>query len=142
MTVKYNNGLLTFSFPPLSLKLLKILIPTSLIITTSYYLFSPGARDSALSEQANHLYNAVVSGEKGHFIMKALETEIDGPFNGTATAELCSSRDWVPGLIFKCNAPQGGVGNVRNVFLNCIRYAIEAGGMFPLTISPVPRSCN
>lgn len=138
MTIKYRNGILIFSFSRLSFQILRILLPLCLVVATACYLFSqtqipifssvPGS-GSSLSSQFNHLYDVAVSGEKGSFVKKALQTEIDGPFDGEWISRLCNSREWVPGLIAKCDAPQGGIGNVRNVFLNCIRYAIEAGGM-------------
>lgn len=65
------------------------------------------------------------------FIEEAMETEIDGSFNNRTIVELCKTRQWTDGLIVKCDAPEGGVANVRNVVLNCVRYAIEAGGSFP-----------
>ncbi len=78
-----------------------------------------------------------VSG-KAAFVESVLTTDIDGPFDNSPLVELCKSREWIPGLIFKCKAPQGGVGNVRNVFLNCVRYAIEVGGEFSITTSLIP----
>ena len=57
-------------------------------------------------------------------------TEIDGEFNQLAFRKLCDEKEWIDGLVFDCMPPQGGIGNVRNVFMNCVRYAIEGGGMF------------
>ncbi|KAH9207081.1 hypothetical protein DL95DRAFT_314324, partial [Leptodontidium sp. 2 PMI_412] len=75
------------------------------------------------------IYQTAIKGKKALFVQSLLadENEIDGPFNNSTLIELCKTRDWTPGLIFKCEAPEGGIGNVRNVFLNCVRYAIEAG---------------
>ena len=80
------------------------------------------------------LYQTAVKGKKAWYVESLLaeESEIDGPFNNSTLVELCRTREWTPGLIFKCEAPEGGIGNVRNVFLNCVRYAIEAGGLSPL----------
>jgi len=61
------------------------------------------------------------------FIDEFLQTDIDGSWQNSTIFELCRSREWVEGLIIKCDATEGGVANVRNVVLNCLRYAIEAG---------------
>jgi hypothetical protein len=70
--------------------------------------------------------------QKQAFINVAAQTTIDGPFDNRETRDLCASKNWTEGLISLCMAPQGGIGNVRNVFLNCVRYAIEAGGKCPM----------
>jgi hypothetical protein len=67
-------------------------------------------------------------GHKAQFIQAVLDNEIDGDFDPTAMREVCASKKWNDQLIFVCGAPQGGLGNIRNVFLTCVRYAIEAGG--------------
>lgn len=59
-----------------------------------------------------------------------METEIDDPLDNTPLWELCNGKQWRKGLIFDCPRPAGGVGNVRNKVLTCVRYAIEAGGMY------------
>ncbi|KAI9645432.1 hypothetical protein NHQ30_006171 [Ciborinia camelliae] len=68
-----------------------------------------------------------VSGKKGVFIQKALRTDIDGPFNDSTLVEMCDNTEWREGLIFQCESPYGGVANIRNILLNCFRYALEAG---------------
>ncbi|KAK8138642.1 hypothetical protein PG984_002022, partial [Apiospora sp. TS-2023a] len=65
--------------------------------------------------------------EKVLLVGNFLESKADAGFDGEAIASLCSSKNWTEGLIFNCDAPTGGIGVVRNVHLNCIRFAIEAG---------------
>jgi hypothetical protein len=68
--------------------------------------------------------------EKEQFIEKILGTEIDGPFNANPLAELCARTKWQEGLVMSCEATRGGgIGNIRNVFVDCVRFVIEAGGM-------------
>jgi hypothetical protein len=67
---------------------------------------------------------------KEKFVQDFLDNEIDGPMDLRPLTEFCASRDYVPGLIFKCQPVAGGVGNVKNEMLNCLRFAFEAGGMF------------
>jgi hypothetical protein len=71
----------------------------------------------------------------------ASKTDVDGPFNITPIREHCSKRAPTPGLVFTCNKANGGIGNVRNQLLGCIRYAIEAGGGVVLP-RPVVRAAN
>ncbi len=66
--------------------------------------------------------------EKDIFIEKALNTSIDGEYDGRALSDLCRKKEWKEGLIFSCEGLEGGLGNVRNIFLSCVRYAIESGG--------------
>ena len=67
--------------------------------------------------------------DKEAFTRAFLGSEIDGPWDPKPIQKLCVDTKWEEGLTFVCEAPQGGVGNVRNVFLNCVRYAIQAGGL-------------
>lgn len=129
-----------------SWNLAKFLIPAVLIFSTTYYLFHsedpisipgyvftndpsqpphpPGHQD-ALVPQA-----PIVTKEqlKQEFIQDVISHEVDGPMNLAPLTELCSATDWQPGLIVKCQPVPGGIGNIRNMFLNCIRFALEAGG--------------
>ncbi|KAK6841917.1 hypothetical protein PG987_002777 [Apiospora arundinis] len=65
--------------------------------------------------------------EKGIFVGNFLENEANGDFDGESITSLCSAKNWTKGLVFNCDAPSGGIGVVRNVHLNCIRFAMEAG---------------
>lgn len=52
----------------------------------------------------------------------------DAPFIGWPLRRACSEvPEWVEGVVWMCDNNWGGVGNVRNLILTCIRYAIEAG---------------
>jgi len=121
-------------------QLLKFFLPISLVLILTGYLLSASPRiplpstswgkhtdNGALKQDANH-----GGGRKAAFLQAATEWEIDGPFNDQPLRKLCSSKRWMPGLIIKCDAAFGGVGNVRNIVLTCVRYAIEAGGKFTL----------
>lgn len=67
-------------------------------------------------------------GEKARFVEDFLNSEIGGPIEGDAIYALCRNRTWTKGLLFQCEPPPGGISEVRNAHLNCIRFAIEAGG--------------
>lgn len=53
--------------------------------------------------------------------------DIEGPFDGTALNKVCNNVQWREGVYFDCSNNSGGIGNMRNFILTCIRYAIEGG---------------
>jgi len=104
---------------------MRISLVFSLIATTFYLL---RYRKNEVSQVLFTLQHEQLN-QKEAFVENALKSPIEGPFNKRAIYDLCANTTWTPGLVFKCDPPQGGVGNVENVFLNCVRYAMEAGGM-------------
>lgn len=103
--------------------ILKFLAPVTLFIwTLAYYTTS---RDTYTEILRNF------KDEKKLFVADFLENEIDGRLDGTKIAELCASRPWAPedkAVILTCDNPPGGIGEVKNAHLHCIRFAIEIGG--------------
>lgn len=91
-------------------------------IGLGWYLFS--------DHDYHETIQVAVSGKKGVFIQKALRTNIDGPFDNSTLVAVCENIEWREGLIFQCETPYGGVANIRNILLNCFRYALEAGGTY------------
>ncbi|ROW01572.1 hypothetical protein VSDG_02092 [Cytospora chrysosperma] len=73
--------------------------------------------------------------EKKLFIADFLENEIDGRFDGTELANLCKSKRWrsqKEAIILSCQPMPGGIGEVKNGHLHCIRFAIEIGAQLVL----------
>jgi hypothetical protein len=103
------------------------------VIISSLYHLSSNRHDD-LRQDIHQVYQKLKLGQKQVFIQTATQTAIDGPFDDSAIKSLCASKNWTEGLIATCGTPQGGVSNVRNVFLNCVRYSIEAGGKFPQAV--------
>ncbi|KAL2021727.1 hypothetical protein VTK56DRAFT_6670 [Thermocarpiscus australiensis] len=55
-------------------------------------------------------------------------SKADSPFISWPLERVCrESTTWTPGIVFVCDNNSGGIGNIRNYILTCIRYAIEAG---------------
>ncbi|QSZ37718.1 hypothetical protein DSL72_008817 [Monilinia vaccinii-corymbosi] len=50
------------------------------------------------------------------------------PVNSNVMKAVCERQTWNSSIIFTCDSNRGGVGHVRNSILNCVRYAIGAGG--------------
>lgn len=76
-------------------------------------------------------YNSVVrqfKGERDIFITDFLDHDVGGQLDGSSISELCASKTWTPGLMLSCDPQSGGFGQVKDAHLNCIRFAIEAGG--------------
>jgi len=109
---------------------LKFLLPINLLLFACIYYFY--SQISRRSPQPDSILQNQKLIDKAAFIQDVVGSEIDGPHNNAPLTALCTQGTWIEGLIFKCAAAIGGVGNVRNIFLNCVRYAIEAGGLSPL----------
>lgn len=63
------------------------------------------------------------------FTSIAENADIDYHLDSRPLELLCSQTKWREGLIFAHrDSTGGGGGNVRNAFLNGVRFAIEAGG--------------
>ncbi|KAK4206692.1 hypothetical protein QBC37DRAFT_444918 [Rhypophila decipiens] len=54
-------------------------------------------------------------------------SRVDAPFVSWPLARVCKETTWNPGVVFICDDNSGGIGNIRNYLLTCVRYAIEAG---------------
>jgi hypothetical protein len=54
-------------------------------------------------------------------------SDAEAPFIGWPLARVCGETEWTDGLVFICDNNSGGIGNIRNYILTCVRYAIEAG---------------
>lgn len=73
--------------------------------------------------------------EKKLFVADFLENEVGGEIDGSALYNLCASKTWIPAtqpVILSCEPVPGGMGEVKNGQLNCIRFAIEIGGAYCL----------
>ncbi|PSS03681.1 hypothetical protein BD289DRAFT_449440 [Coniella lustricola] len=74
--------------------------------------------------------------EKKLFIADYLEAgEVGGELDGREIAKLCQGRRWHPeekALIVSCEPIPGGLGEVKNGALNCVRFAIEIGAQLIL----------
>jgi hypothetical protein len=68
------------------------------------------------------------SHDRESFIQTAMNVEVGGEFDPQPIQALCASKEWSDDILITCDHIAGGIGNVRNHILNCIRYAIEFGG--------------
>lgn len=49
------------------------------------------------------------------------------PLDSEAIRSICDETQWNKSVVFTCDGSVGGIGNIRNSILNCVRYAISAG---------------
>jgi hypothetical protein len=74
------------------------------------------------------LSNLHFSGEAAEvldvFDFPALESE--------SIKSICGDVQWNESVVFTCDESYGGIGNIRNSVLNCVRYAISAGASLVL----------
>ena len=54
------------------------------------------------------------------------------PVDNKAIKKVCQQASWNETLVFVCNESYGGIGNIRNSILLCIRYAMQAGASLVL----------
>lgn len=66
--------------------------------------------------------------QRAVFINDFLNHDVSGPYIGDGLSDLCSGKKWTPGLLLTCDAVPGGMADVKNGILTCIRVAIEIGG--------------
>lgn len=101
---------------------------SGILFLVAMYHSEPSFAEEVILPEEIAVQKGVDINQKGQFVQAILDNEIDGDFDPKAFRKLCASKKWNEQLIFVCGAPQGGLGNIRNVFLTCVRYAIEAGG--------------
>ncbi|KAG9247473.1 hypothetical protein BJ878DRAFT_414771 [Calycina marina] len=87
--------------------------PSSVIRVTSTIAALTGASAIPISSSP-HLFNL-------H------DYNFDGEYIGWPLQRVCNETQWQPGLTFICDNNSGGIGNIRNFILTCIRYGIDAG---------------
>ncbi|CAG8976353.1 hypothetical protein HYALB_00006125 [Hymenoscyphus albidus] len=54
------------------------------------------------------------------------------PVDSEAIKSVCFDTTWNSSIVFTCENSVGGIGNIRNSILNCVRYSISAGGALVL----------
>lgn len=72
------------------------------------------------------------SNSKAGLISPSIDAFDFPPVDSEEMRAVCSSTKWNQSLVFTCDNNHGGIGHVRNSILNCVRYAIGAGGALVL----------
>lgn len=102
-------------------------------------LFHNGPTDTATQFLEKHPQFFPSSVET--FVRTAQDIDVGGTFDYRPLAALCANTTWRDGLVFRlADSTGGGMGNVKNAFLNSVRFAIEAGG--ESAASGIPTTAN
>ncbi|CAK7231217.1 inducible alternative oxidase 2 [Sporothrix bragantina] len=64
---------------------------------------------------------------KEEYIEAILRNPVEGVLDPEPISRKCNETQFQEGLVWHCDTVVGGIGNVGNMWLNCVRYAIEAG---------------
>ncbi|KAL2069416.1 hypothetical protein VTL71DRAFT_14095 [Oculimacula yallundae] len=68
-----------------------------------------------------------VTWSEEEFITQAMSSAIEDDFDHGYIADMCAAQEWDDTVVFECQNLIGGIGNLRQEILHCIRYAIDAG---------------
>jgi hypothetical protein len=102
------------------------LIRSSTALSSTSEAASTPATSSAISEPTNTSGpSATIPSSSSTFNLH--DYDFDGEYIGWPLERLCKETTWAPGLTFVCDNNSGGIGNIRNFILTCVRYAIDAG---------------
>jgi hypothetical protein len=86
----------------------------------------------AQSLLSDYAVNQSAGASRDDFIAIASQVEMP-PFEPSAIQNMCPGSPWPKDLVFKCADAVGGLNNVRQQILTCVRFAIEfrAAIVFP-----------
>jgi hypothetical protein len=99
-----------------------------LFLLTAFAVYTRSKSILSTTTTAFGLARADIS--KDEFIAALLREPVEGLLDPDPIRKKCDETKFQEGLVWHCAAVVGGIGNVANMLLNCVRYAIEAGGMF------------
>jgi hypothetical protein len=98
---------------------------STMLATSS--LFYPSPRQMVTHFLESHVQASPSPADR--FVGIAQDVDIGGALDLRPLGALCANRTWREGLVFRlADTTGGGMGNVKNAFLNSLRFAIEAGG--------------
>ncbi|KIH90476.1 hypothetical protein SPBR_00348 [Sporothrix brasiliensis 5110] len=73
------------------------------------------------------LESARASISKQEYIDAVLRDPVEGLLDVRPIRKMCDTIKFQEGLVWHCEMVNGGIGNVGNMWINCVRYAMEAG---------------
>lgn len=114
----------------LRLRLWRLFICTAAIlcVLVIFTISSGGYRILSTSTPSPGSSRSNISKEQ--FVAAILQEPVEGLLDPEPIRRKCNETKFQEGLVWHCAAVNGGIGNVINMWLNCVRYAMEAGGCF------------
>lgn len=98
-----------------------------LLVVFGFVAYSRGGLYThAAANATSRLSRADLS--KDQYIAAVMRNPVEGLLDPEPIRQKCSETKFQEGLVWQCAAANGGIGNVANMVLNCVRYAVEAGG--------------
>lgn len=101
------------------------LVSIFLWILTSYMRLENLQFEFDVDEQDALTHPIELSKEK--FIADIISSAVEDDFDQSHIRKMCDSQKWDQRVVFRCHGIIGGIGNIRQELLHCIRYAIDAG---------------
>ncbi|KAJ0123640.1 lternative oxidase [Diaporthe amygdali] len=92
--------------------------------SSSNYNNKESAKGKSPAAQASSQPSAIVHGNPDYSVDLS---DLDAPYIGWPLKRVCQEVEPVEGVVWVCDKNWGGMGNIRNFILNCLRYGIEAG---------------
>ncbi|TVY58986.1 hypothetical protein LSUE1_G008721 [Lachnellula suecica] len=86
---------------------------------------SSSSKDTPSKEPPSN--GIVVAPPKSSSSFNLNDYDFNGEYVGWPLERVCKETKWTDGLAYVCDNNSGGIGNIRNFILTCIRYAIDAG---------------
>ncbi|KAH8820195.1 hypothetical protein F5884DRAFT_39693 [Xylogone sp. PMI_703] len=76
------------------------------------------------------------------FIAAAMTSAQEDNFDHSHIRAMCDAQQWDPSVVFTCHGIIGGIGNIRQELLHCIRYSISAGAGLILPVINLRSTSN
>jgi hypothetical protein len=108
-----------------------------LCLLAGFAVYSHGAITISTIRPALGLGTSRADISRDQYIAAVLKEPVEGLVDPDPIRKKCNETKFQEGLVWHCDTIVGGIGNVANMWLNCARYAIEAGGLFPSLFFPV-----
>lgn len=102
----------------------------AVLVLGAFAVFGRGGQDHLLSAAEVGLGPSRAGISKVQYVDAILRDPVEGVMDPNPIRQKCEETKFQENLIWQCAPVNGGIGNVVNMILNCVRYAIEAGGIF------------
>ncbi|RFU30229.1 hypothetical protein B7463_g6105, partial [Scytalidium lignicola] len=79
---------------------------------------------------------------KEEFIATTMSSALEDNFDYSHIREVCDAQQWDSTVVFTCHGIIGGIGNIRQEILHCIRYSISAGAGLILPVINLRSASN
>ena len=103
---------------------------TLITLTWLYVAFRPNLRVPTTADWKPYISipgSASAPFESAQTTATSIDIFAFPPVDSSSLKSVCDDTQWNASMVFTCDNNVGGVGNIRNSILNCVRYTISAG---------------